>query len=189
MKAFQLVFAACLGLYAAAAGAESANQPPVEAISRLDIARYMGRWVEIAKYPNRFQEKCVADTSAEYTLRENGRVRVVNRCRVASGKMEEAVGEARLLGGPDSAKLEVRFAPPWMAFLPFVWGNYWVIDLDPDYRLAAVSEPKREYLWILARDQQVDRQQYAALLDRLRARGFSLERLQLTPQAAAAGNH
>jgi apolipoprotein D and lipocalin family protein len=68
----------------------------------------------------------------------------------------------------------VRFAPGWLSFLPMVWGDYWVIDLDPDYQLAAVSEPKREYLWILSRTPTVPRQAYAALLDRLARQGFDL---------------
>jgi apolipoprotein D and lipocalin family protein len=77
----------------------------------------------------------------------------------------------------------VRFAPRWLSFLPFVWGDYWVIDLDPDYQLAAVSEPGRDYLWILARTPTVSRQAYCALLDRLERQGFDLSKLELTRQA------
>ena len=80
----------------------------------------------------------------------------------------------------------MRFAPAWLSLLPFVWGDYWVIDLDADYQLVAVSEPKREYLWILSRSQNVDPARYAALLDRLRGMGFSLERLQLTRHGSAS---
>jgi apolipoprotein D and lipocalin family protein len=97
------------------------------------------------------------------------------------------VGSARQLGPFDSPKLQVRFAPGWLSFLPMVWGDYWVIDLDPDYQLAAVSEPKREYLWILSRTPTVPRQAYAALLDRLARQGFDLERLEPTKQAKQAG--
>ena len=74
----------------------------------------------------------------------------------------------------------------WLSLLPFVWGDYWVIDLDADYQLVAVSEPRREYLWILSRSQTVDPARYAALLDRLRGMGFSLERLQLTRHGSAS---
>jgi apolipoprotein D and lipocalin family protein len=76
----------------------------------------------------------------------------------------------------------VRFAPAWLSFLPMVWGNYWVIDLDTDYQLAAVSEPSREYLWILSRTPQVEPAIYAALLDRLKAAGFDTGRLEVSPQ-------
>ena len=77
-----------------------------------------------------------------------------------------------------SPKLQVRFAPAWLSFLPFVWGNYWVIDLDEAYQLVAISEPGRDYLWILARTPTVDAGAYDALLARLAARGFDLKRLE-----------
>jgi apolipoprotein D and lipocalin family protein len=116
-------------------------------------------------------------------VRDDGRVDVVNRCRRADGSQDVAEGVARQPGGPGSPKLEVRFAPAIVSFLPMVWGDYWVIDLDPDYRLAAVSEPKREYLWILSRTPKVDPAAYDALLGRLRAQGLDMKRLEPTRQA------
>ena len=89
---------------------------------------------------------------------------------------------ARQVGPSTSAKLEVRFAPAWLAFLPFVWGNYWVIDIDEDYQLVAVSEPNKEYLWILSRTPSIDPARYNALLNRLRQKGFDLEKLEVTKQ-------
>jgi apolipoprotein D and lipocalin family protein len=154
--------------------------PPLVPIASLDVPRYMGRWYEIAKYPNRFQKKCASDTRAEYSLLADGRVKVLNRCRTASGEPDIAEGVARQVGGKESARLEVRFAPAWLSFLPAVWGDYWVIDLDADYRLVAVSEPKREYLWILAHTPEVDQVAYASLLKRLKGRGFDPERLETT---------
>jgi apolipoprotein D and lipocalin family protein len=64
-----------------------------------------------------------------------------------------------------------------------VWGNYWVIDLDPAYQLVAVSEPKREFLWVLSRTPTVNTEAYDALLARLKAQGFELDRLERTKQA------
>lgn len=151
-------------------------------IPYLDVARYMGTWFEIAKYPTWFQKKCVSGARADYTLMGDGRVQVINRCRSAGGNFNEAVGVARQTGPATSAKLEVRFAPSWLSFLPFVWGNYWVIDLDDDYQLVAVSEPNREYLWILSRTPKIDSARYNALLTRLRQRGFDLNKLELTKQ-------
>lgn len=92
--------------------------------------------------------------------------------------MNEALGEARQLGGPDSPRLQVRFAPAWLGFLPFVWGNYWIIDLDPAYDLVAISEPQRDYLWILARQLEVDPARLAALKQRLTGMGFEVGRLE-----------
>ena len=175
-----------LGLLAAHP-AHSAEPAPaaLQSIERLDLPRYLGTWHEIARIPNWFQKKCVADTRAEYSLNPDDTVRVVNRCRIQGGELSEAVGEARRVGGPDSARLEVRFAPRWLSWLPLVWGDYWVVDLDPDYQLVAVSEPRREYLWVLARQPQVDPKAYEALLGRLRQQGFDLSRLQRSAQSPA----
>ncbi len=151
--------------------------PPLVAVPSLDVERYMGTWSEIAKYPNRFQKQCVADTRADYSLMPDGRVQVINRCRLESGEFESANGVARLVGGAGSPKLEVRFAPAWLSFIPAVWGNYWVVDIDDAYRLVAVSDPKRDYLWVLSRTPTVDAARYAALLARLGDQGFDLDRL------------
>jgi apolipoprotein D and lipocalin family protein len=82
------------------------------------------------------------------------------------------------VGEAGSSRLEVRFAPAWLSWLPWVWGNYWVIDLDPAYQLSVVSEPKREYLWVLSRTPAVDPLAWEALMTRLRAKGFDLSRLK-----------
>jgi apolipoprotein D and lipocalin family protein len=172
---------ALAGLLATAATVHAADAP-LATIPALDTARYTGTWYEIAKYPNRFQRKCVANTVANYTAQPDGTIRVDNRCAKEGGQVDQAVGQARQLGGATSPTLEVRFAPAWLSVLPFVWGDYWVIDLDPAYTLAAVSEPKREYLWILSRTAKVEPQAYAALLQRLAAKGFDTSKLVVTKQ-------
>jgi apolipoprotein D and lipocalin family protein len=178
-----LLLLGLLGASAAVLAADRGAAPPLVPIRALDVPRYMGAWYEIAKYPNRFQKNCAGFTTAHYSLQPDKTVQVINRCRRADGAIDEAVGSARQQGGADSPKLQVRFAPGWMSFLPMVWGDYWVIDLDPDYQLAAVSEPKREYLWILSRTPTVPRQAYAGLLARLERQGFDLARLEMTRQA------
>ena len=152
-------------------------------IASLDVPRYMGVWYEIAKYPNWFQRSCLANTKAEYQPQPNGSVKVINRCTSDDGKPKEAVGTARQVGAPTSPKLQVQFTPAWLSFIPFLWADYWVIDLDADYQLAAVSEPKKEYLWVLSRTPEVNPAAYAALLERLKARGFDLQKLERTRQA------
>lgn len=175
-----------LALFAsnAALAASVANTPrqPVHAVPALDVPRYMGQWYEIAKFPNRFQKKCVADTVAQYTLLTSGRVRVTNRCRMANGEMDEAVGMARQVGAKNSPKLKVRFAPEWLSFLDAVWGDYWVLDIDPAYQLVAVGEPSREYLWVLSRTPTVPAPEYQALLRRLEAQDFDVNKLEITPR-------
>ena len=175
-----------LGLALVSPGAQAQTQspsaPPLRAIESLDVPRYMGRWYEIAKFPNWFQRQCVGATVATYSLRPDGQVQVLNECRRQNGQMEQALGQARQLGPATSARLQVRFAPQWLSLLPFVWGDYWVIDLDERYELVAVSEPKREYLWVLSRTPVVDEVRYAALLTRLAAQGLDVSRLESTPQ-------
>lgn len=155
-------------------GVNALAQEALTTVASINVPRYMGTWYEIAKYPNFFQRKCISNTSAQYASQPDGTVRVQNRCTKEDGQINEAIGQARQIGASTSPKLEVRFAPEWLSFLPFVWGNYWVIDLDADYQLVAVSEPKREYLWILARTPEVTAKAYDELLARLEKKGFDL---------------
>lgn len=155
---------------------------PVAAIAELNVARYMGTWYEIAKFPNRFQVSCAANTRAQYATQADGSVQVLNSCVTAEGRTLDALGVAKQIGPATSPKLKVRFAPAWLSWLPMVWGDYWVIDLDPDYQLAAVSDAKREYLWVLSRSPRVSQASYDALIARLKAQHFDVQKLVLSPQ-------
>jgi apolipoprotein D and lipocalin family protein len=159
-----------------------ASDLPVKTITSLDVPRYLGTWYEIAKFPNWFQRKCSSNTKAVYSIKSDGNLRVLNSCMQADGEVSEAEGTARQIGAKDSPKLEVRFAPAWLSFLPMVWGNYWVIDLDSQYQLAAVSDPRREYLWILSRTPQLDPKVYEELMGRLQAQQFDVRKLEITQQ-------
>jgi apolipoprotein D and lipocalin family protein len=177
-------FSAWVPLASAQAPSGEITPAPLEAIASLDVPRYMGTWYEVAKYPNWFQKRCIANTSATYAVQPNGMLQVLNRCQKEDGSMSEALGAAKQVGDANSPKLEVRFAPAWLSFLPFVWGNYWVIDLDPQYQLAAVSEPSRKYLWILSRSKTVEPKAYEALLQRLKQQGFNLDAIEISKQTA-----
>ena len=182
MKKIHLVL---LGITLALLHIQAQAQAPdtsVKTIASLDVPRYLGTWYEVAKFPNWFQKKCVGNTKAIYSLRPDGNLRVLNSCKQADGDTSEAEGTARQIGAKDSPKLKVRFAPAWLSFLPMVWGDYWVIDLDAQYQLAAVSDPKREYLWVLSRTPQADPKAYDDLLRRLQAQQFDVRKLDLTPQ-------
>lgn len=192
VKSPLLTFSLLAALWGPACQVAVANEAPpttevantngaLRTIPALDVPRYMGVWFEIAKFPNRFQRQCTGPTSATYRLNEDGTVQVINRCQTDSG-ITEAIGAARQIGPATSPQLKVRFAPAWLSFLPFVWGNYWVIDLDEGYQLAAVSEPSREYLWILSRTPQVAPDVYARLLDRLSGLGLDISKLEVTRQ-------
>ena len=170
-----------LALGSSQAIAQQSDQA-VKTIASLDVSRYLGTWYEIAKFPNWFQKKCVSNTKAVYTAKPDGNLRVLNSCKTAGGETSEAEGLARQIGAKDSPKLEVRFAPEWLSFLPLVWGDYWVIDLDSQYQVAAVSDPRREYLWVLSRTPQMDPKVYADLLQRLKQQQFDIQKLEPTPQ-------
>jgi lipocalin/uncharacterized protein YbjT (DUF2867 family) len=178
---------AALALAAAAAlqpATTRAQGPaPVRTVPFVDLDRYAGDWYEIARFPNRFQRQCVGDVRASYARRPDGRVDVLNRCRTAGGETE-ARGVARIADAQTSARLEVRFAPAWLSFLPAVWGDYWVIGLAPDYSWAVVGDPGRTYLWILARAPHLDDGAAAAAWAAARDNGFDVQRLVKTPQAA-----
>jgi apolipoprotein D and lipocalin family protein len=153
--------------------------PPLATVGDVDLARYAGTWFEIAKIPNRFQQQCVADTTATYARRDDGRVGVVNRCRTRDG-FDEASGLARPVGDRTD-RFQVSFLPAVLRWLPFGWGDYWIIELAPDYRFAVIGEPSREYLWVLARSRTLSAADRAAIEARLPAHGYDPRRLVDSP--------
>jgi len=157
-------------------------QSKVKSIPEFDVTRYMGTWYEIAKLPNWFQRKCVQGTQARYKVLGPTQIEVNNKCTTASGEEIQAIGLARPNGSGRPAQLEVRFAPEWTAWLPMVWGAYWVLDLDADYQRAAVGDPSKSYLWILSRSPLVSAEQYDAVLQRLSVMGFDITKLEKTRQ-------
>jgi apolipoprotein D and lipocalin family protein len=166
--------------------AQDTSRAPVRPVGDVDLARYAGRWHEIARFPNRFQAKCAGETTADYELLPDGQVRVVNTCRKADGSEARAEGRARLAraGGPAS-QLKVRFAPRFLSFLPFVWGDYWILDLTDDYRAVLVGSPDRAYLWILARTPELDAATYDRMVASAAAQGFDVARLVRSPARVA----
>lgn len=163
----------------------AAEPPPVQALPAMDVQRYAGQWFEVARFPNRFQKQCSGDVTARYTPQADGNVQVLNRCRLADGRYDEATGQARLQDPAGrNTQLEVRFAPAWLSWLPWVWGDYWVIALDRDYRYALVGTPDRGYLWVLSRTPQLDERAYADMLEKAKAQGYDVSRLQRTAQEA-----
>ena len=177
-----------LGTLLLAGGLRAQGKPNRElhvALS-VDLNRYSGTWYEIARLPNWFQKKCAGEVVATYKLLEGGEIEVTNRCLEENGETRTAKGKARLANktGP-SSKLEVRFAPAFLSFLPMVWGDYWVIDLAPDYSYAVVGEPSRKYLWILSRSPKLDPSLYQSIVSRVATQDYDVSRLVKTTQATA----
>ena len=161
--------------------------PPVQSVPQVDLQRYAGTWYELARLPNRFQDQCAGDVTATYAPNPDGSVQVVNRCRKHDGEMSESEGRATPAPGVASnAQLKVSFLPGWLQWLRLGRGDYWVVMLDDDYRYAVVSEPGREYLWILSRTPTLDASTYDGIVDRLRLAGYPVDGLERTPQGSAA---
>jgi apolipoprotein D and lipocalin family protein len=161
-----------------AACSSPAKAPPLQTVSRVELERYAGTWHEVALYPNRFQQACVADTTATYTALDDGRIGVRNRCRRADGTEMSVEGVAEVVDRSTNAKLKVSFLPSWLRWTGIGRGDYWVLYLSPDYRVAIVGEPSREYLWILARTPTLPQAEYDALMEKVRAAGYDPQRLR-----------
>ena len=156
----------------------------LKVVPELDLQRYSGLWYEIARLPNRFQKGCARDVTATYVLLEDGTVSVTNSCLERDGGLKKAQGVARKADAAEpSSKLKVRFAPSILSFLPFVWGDYWVIELAPDYSYSVVGVPSRDYLWILARTPRIEASLYNQILAAVARQGYDPGRLIETPQS------
>jgi apolipoprotein D and lipocalin family protein len=156
-------------------GCATAPQPPLETVPMVDLNRYIGRWYEIASFPTWFQKDCLGST-ADYSLRPDGDIEVLNRCRKApDGALDSARGRAWVTDPATNAKLKVQFIWPFR-------GDYWIIDLGRDYDYAVVGHPSREYLWILSRTARMGDELYARILERLKQKGYDVSRLVKTPQ-------
>lgn len=157
-------------------GACNAINAPFAVVDSVDLERYAGKWYEIARYPNAFELDCVGVT-AEYSIRDDGRVDVLNTCYEGSldGRARTIAGTARSTDA-SNARLKVTF------FWPFE-GDYWIMDLDEDYTYAVVGDPGRNFLWILSRTPELDAETLEGIYDRLPDQGFDPDRLILVEQA------
>ena len=160
------------------------NQPdyrdetaPPETVASVDLSRYAGLWYEIARYPNSFEQGCEGVT-AEYGLREDGKINVINTCREGGpdGPASSVEGRARAVEGSNNSKLKVKFAPSWV---PFAEGDYWILHLEPDYSAALVGAPSGKYLWILARETSLDAEVLSKIKARAEALGYDATKLEM----------
>ena len=169
-----LIIMMCLGLLATVLYAcrSSARVSTLEVVPSVDLNRYLGTWYEIARYPNRFQKKDCVATTATYALREDGKISVVNRCRMGSpdGPEEKVSGKAWVVDPKTNARIKVQF------FWPFS-GDYWIIQLGEQYEYAVVGHPDRTYLWILSRTPQMEPELYAQIIARLKQQGYDPSKL------------
>jgi len=149
------------------------DHSPLPTVAQVELDRYVGKWHEIAKIPNRFQRQCISDTTATYTRNSDGSIAVVNRCRTHGGEFDEAHAIARVADPRTNAKLEVSFFS-LLGWRP-VWGDYWVLALGPNYEYVVVGEPSRRYGWILARSPSLPDATRARIDQQIRDLGYRPE--------------
>lgn len=166
-----------LGL--AACGGPVGNAAVPEPAKPVELQRYLGKWYELARYDHSFERGCEGVT-AEYSLRDDGLIRVLNTCREGApdGEARTAEGRAKVVEGSDGAKLKVSF------FGPF-FGDYWVLDRADDYSWAIVGEPSGRYLWLLSRDTSPDAAVLDAHLKRIAGLGYDTRMLKMVRQSPA----
>ncbi len=174
MKAAPLAISAVLLI--AACSAPDERRAPLATVAAVDLGRYAGRWHEIARYPNRFQRDCARDTTADYLPLGDGRLEVHNRCQRADGSEMSVRGVAEV-DPRTNAQLKVSFLPAWLRWTGIGRGDYWVLYLSPEYRVAIVGEPSRTFLWVLARTPTLGDGELEALFPLIRAAGYNPERL------------
>ncbi|WP_447598208.1 lipocalin family protein [Nitrospira sp. Nam80] len=166
----------CL-LSSACAGPDPKSAHPLPVVSSVDLARYAGTWYEIARLPMWFQRHCV-DSKAVYTARSDGTIGVHNECVTDNGNTDSADGIVTVVDTETNARLNVVF-DNWFArlFGSSDNGNYWILDLDAEYRAALVGTPDRQYLWILARSPGLDEATFQRLVSKGRELGFPVDKL------------
>ncbi|MGM7677943.1 lipocalin family protein [Microbacterium sp. A94] len=139
-----------------------------------DLQRYLGLWYELGRLPLRYEDDKATDVTAEYSLNDDGTVKVDNRCRDEQGEPTQALG----LAIPDEdhpGRLEVTFLPEGLRWIPFTKADYWVLKIDSDYRYALVGTPDHKYLWLLGREPQTDAATRAEYLEEARLQGYEVK--------------
>ena len=145
-------------------------------VEKVDLSQYAGTWYEIARLPNSF-EKGMQCVTATYTLKDNGKVEVLNKGYLAKkGKYKTARGTAWVPDSEYPGRLKVTF------FWPFS-GNYYIMALDEAYRYALVGDPSRKYLWVLARSKTMDESLYSELMALAKSKGFDVEQVMRVDQS------
>lgn len=157
-----------------------AETVPPQAVDQVDIQRYAGKWYEIAHLPMYFQRKCVSNISAQYTVNADQTMGVLNSCRIENGEMISSEGVAYPQNQGNS-KLKVSFLPPGLRWIPFTRGHYWVLRVDPEYKVALVGGPSSKYLWILSREPQLDEATYQSYLETAKHYGYDITKLIKLP--------
>lgn len=151
----------------------SSNHKPLASVDEVNLDRYLGTWYEIARFEHWFERGC-SNVTANYSLKDNGDIKVINKCTKGDNTNKESIGTAYTVDETNS-KLKVSF------FRPF-YGDYWILDLDENYQYALIGDPSRKYMWILARNSKIDEKTKNRLLDKASNLDFDINKLHWTVQ-------
>lgn len=157
-----------------------AQQNPLITVKYVDLKKYAGLWYEVAKIPNSFQDQCVKNTTAKYTLAEDGEIKVTNSCIDEDGEVDDASGVVRVVDKKSNAKLEVSFVS-FLGWRPF-WGDYWIIGLDENYQWAIVGTPNRKYGWVLSRTPNLDNTTMDKIFGIIKDQGYDPKKFEISKQ-------
>ena len=152
----------------------------LQVVNKVDLKKYIGIWYEIAKIPNRFQKDCIRNTTAEYSFRDDGKIKVVNSCLQSDGSKKVAEGVAKVVDNISNAKLEVSFVR--ILGIQLFWGDYWIIGLGENYDFALVGSPDRKYGWILSRTLKLPQEKLNLISDILKIKGYDIKNFEFTEQ-------
>ena len=152
-----------------------------QAVDRVDVQKYAGKWYEIAHLPMYFQRKCIANITAQYSVNADQTIGVLNSCRIANGEIISSEGVAYSQNQGNS-KLKVSFLPTGLRWIPFTKGDYWVLRVDPEYKVALVGGASNKYLWILSRTPTMDEATYQTMVATAKSQGYEVSKLQKTVQ-------
>ncbi len=152
----------------------------VKTVDSVVIQKYMGRWYEISKIPNFFQDHCKKNVTATYTINDEGDIIVLNECINFDDEIDDSEGIARVADKKTNSKLEVCFVS--LFGWNIIWGDYWIIELDDDYKFVAIATPSRKYGWILSRTKTMKEEDLKKCYQAFERNGFDISEFELTIQ-------
>lgn len=173
------IVVACIALLLLISCGTPSTPENITPVSPFDAQRYLGTWYEVARLKNRF-ERGMTHVTAEYALRDDGGIRVVNKGYLKDeNKWNSVEGKAYFVQGENTGFLKVSFWGPF-------YSAYIVFELDDDYQYALVSGEDKSYFWLLARQPDIDPALYQTLINKAKSLGFDTSQLIKTDHSVNA---
>lgn len=160
------------------------SRPEVQTAPFVELSKYLGKWYEVASIPQSFQKQCVANTTAEYSMTDEGLIKVLNSCDTSKGTRDNAEGRAKIVDEKSNSKLKVTFVKIINWIFSF-GGNYWILDVDQGYNVALIADPTRKYAWILSRSHELSSAQWVDAEKNYKAQGYDTCKILTSVQTPA----